>query len=74
MGKAALIWKAFTTEGCEIKYAKCMFCNKLVSRGSEDPRKQTTSNMKNHMTKEHKDDWNNLELQDLENKAKDSFS
>ena len=64
MGKtSAVVWKAFTTENCEIKYAKCLYCDALVSRGSDDPRKQNTSNLKYHMTHAHRKEWNELNLQ-----------
>ena len=45
------IWLAFTTENCEPKYAKCLYCDTLVSRGGEIPSKQTTSNLKHHIDK-----------------------
>ena len=61
MGKAAVVWKAFTTENCDVKFAKCLYCDELVSRGSEDPRKQNTSNLKHHMTKKHQKEWNELQ-------------
>ena len=45
------IWLAFTTEGCEAKYARCVFCDEFVSRGGSIPSKQTTSNLKHHIDK-----------------------
>ena len=54
------IWKAFTTEGCEPKWARCLFCDKLVSRGNVDPKKQTTSGLKYHVNKEHAEEYNKL--------------
>ena len=56
------IWKAFTTEACDPKFARCLFCDALVSRGSADPKKQTTSNLTHHMKKKcnFKDDYEKL--------------
>ena len=47
--KKGWIWKAFTTEDCEPKFARCLYCDKHVSRGNEEPRKQTTTNLRNHL-------------------------
>ena len=64
MGKpSAVVWKAFSTEDCEIKFAKCLYCGELVSRGSDDPRKQNTTNLNNHMKKDHMKEWNELKMQ-----------
>ena len=68
--KKALIWKAFTTEDCEAKFAKCLYCDKMVSRGSEIARFQNTTNLKNHMKKDHPSEWNTLqEMKASENKG-----
>ena len=64
-GKRAFIWRAFTTEGCEPKFARCEYCDSLVSRGSEVPRKQTTTNLKNHMKNAHPKEWKKLEQDDI---------
>ena len=62
--KRAFIWKAFTTEDCEPKYAKCLYCDAMISRGDVDPRKQTNTNLKNHVKKSHPEDWNKLNEED----------
>ena len=63
MSKRAVVWKAFSTEDCEIKFAKCLYCGELISRGSEDPRKQNTTNLKYHMRNEHMKEWNEINHQ-----------
>ena len=66
--KSSIIWKAFTSEDCDPKFAKCLFCDKMVSRGSDIPRLQTTTNLKDHMKKKHAEDWRKLEELEATNK------
>ena len=74
MGKtSAPVWKAFSTEDCEIKFAKCLYCGELVSRGSDDPRKQNTTNLNNHMKKEHMKEWNEINLKEAQNDTAGMF-
>ena len=42
------LWKFFSISAVAKKFVACKSCNVNISRGSEDPKKQTTSEMKTH--------------------------
>ena len=48
------IWRFFSAIPNEPARAQCDLCPVKCSRGSEIARKQTTSNMRAHLKKEHK--------------------
>ena len=62
------IWLAFSTEDCDPKFAKCLFCDKLVSRGSTDPKKQSTSCLTHHIKTKHKEEFEQLLKESKEKK------
>ena len=47
------LWQFFSICEVDKKFVVCKFCNAKISRGSEDPKKQTTSGMKTHMSSKH---------------------
>ena len=59
MGKKSPIWKYFEPDENPSK-VKCKLCPEKISRGSTDPKKQTTSGMKNHLERNHKKEYDVL--------------
>ena len=47
------LWQFFSISAFDKKFVVCNFCDANISRGSEDPKKQTTSGMKTHMLSKH---------------------
>ena len=47
------LWQFFSISAVDKKFVVCNFCDANISRGSEDPKKQTTSGMKTHMLSKH---------------------
>ena len=45
----SIIWKYFKDDPTNAKYAICLMCEKPCSRGSDDPKKQTTHGMRKHL-------------------------
>lgn len=43
------IWKYFTIENPNSTVAKCKECRELVSRGGENPKKFSTTNLRSHL-------------------------
>ena len=54
----SLIWKYFKDDPTNAKYAICLMCEKPCSRGSDDPKKQTTHGMRKHLELWHHDEHN----------------
>ena len=54
------LWDYFKVrdEGCS--KAECILCKKLLSRGSKDPHKMTTTNLQNHLKKTHSSVYNKI--------------
>ena len=53
--KLSPIWNHFNVSVTDLKYAQCLHCDKLISRGSSIPGKMTISGMKNHFRTQHQD-------------------
>ena len=47
------LWQFFSISAVDKKFVVCKFCSVNISRGSEDPKKQTTSSMKTLMLSKH---------------------
>ena len=58
-GKTSKVWKHFEDDVQPDK-AKCKLCPQKVSRGSKDPKKQTTYAMKVHLERHHEKEYNEL--------------
>ena len=54
----SIIWKYFKDDPTNAKYAICLMCEKPCSRGSDDPKKQTTHGMRKHLELWHHDEHN----------------
>ena len=52
----SIIWKYFKDDPSNAKYAICLMCEKPCSRGSDDPKKQTTHGMRKHLELWHHDE------------------
>ena len=59
--KKSPLWKFFTISAANEKYVLCNLCNAKVSRGSEDPRKQGTGALKNHLKVHHNAEFKTME-------------
>ena len=58
-GKTSKIWKHFEPTEIPDK-AKCKLCPEKISRGNVDPKKQTTTAMKNHLERYHEKEFKEL--------------
>lgn len=56
-----IIWDYFTVCESDKSKAICIFCKKMLSRGSTDPHKQTLTGMKNHIKTQHNAIFKKLE-------------
>lgn len=56
MASTGPIWEYFSKTN-DIDKATCKICNKSLSLGSTLPKKQTTTNIKNHLAKIHENEW-----------------
>ena len=51
------VWKHFTPDKNEKKFAICNHCKASISRGSEIAKKQTTKSMELHLKKQHPNEF-----------------
>ena len=52
------LWNYFTSNEKDLGKAQCIQCKKIFSLGSNKPKLQTLSGLKNHLSKCHKDIYN----------------
>ena len=55
--KKSGVWNYFESLESDPKFAMCKVCQKTLSLGSDNPRKQTLTNLKRHIESMHPDDW-----------------
>ena len=60
MGGTSIIWDYFEKDIAQPSHAKCKACNVKVSRGSSNPKLMTTTNLKTHLKKHHKELYDQL--------------
>ena len=58
--KRSGIWNYFFPCQNDAKNAECNLCKKKLSLGSQNPRKQTLTNLKRHIETLHPDEWGKL--------------
>ena len=51
------VWKHFTPDKTDKKFAICNHCKASISRGSDIPRKQTTKSLELHLKKQHPNEF-----------------
>ena len=57
----SLVWEHFKVSKQKgNKKVDCQLCDAVLTRGSEDPRYQTTSNMRRHLEYKHPDKYKDL--------------
>ena len=53
--KVSPIWNHFNVSATDPKYAQCLHCDKVISRGSSIPGKMTNAGVNGHFRTQHKD-------------------
>jgi hypothetical protein len=64
------VWSFFDKLVDDPSHVECKQCKVKVSRGSSNPKKMTNSNMKNHLSQKHPDQYTTFKKTDEENNQK----
>ena len=56
----SVVWEYFEISETDSSKAKCLKCDANISRGSKDPKTQTTSNLRRHLESYHRNQFKEL--------------
>ena len=69
MSGRSLVWEHFKIKDDDASKAECLICDNDVSRGSQDPKVQTTTNLRRHLETHHHERYQEVVKEEKKRKA-----